>query len=596
MRTILPDMSLPVIAGLITHGANGALPVALTFLKSAAVVAVLVYLKIKFPRIWGRSGLERLERFGKSLAARRGLWVFLVGFSLLAIRAAVIPVSGIPVPDGHDEYSYLLAGDTFAHGRLTNPPRSMWIHFETFHVIWHPTYMSMYPPGQGLVLAVGEILGNPWIGQLLAASLMCAAICWMLQGWIPPRWAPLGGVLAVARLGFLSYWTNGYWCASLPALGGALVLGALPRIVHHRRRRDAVIMAIGLFILANSRPYEGLLLSLGVALVLLAWMFGRRGPSLSTSLGRIVLPLVLTLAPLAAWTGYYYYRVTGSPFRLAYSVNRETYAMGRYFIWQSAWPQKIYHHAKMQAQYERELRESRENQTLRGFLHRARGKLYYFWQVYLVPPLPFVLIGLPCAVRDRKMRVPWLIGAIFVIGLSVEVWFLPHYSAPATALLFLILMQCIRHLRLFCWRERAVGLAFVRAVIVIYIGTVVLRVALAVAHIHPEKEWQHGDMERASIAQQLTALPGQHVGLVRYAPDFDLDLEWVSNAGPIDAPKIVWARDMGPEKNRDLLAYYRGREFWTVHGGLSPPHLEPYPQSAAGGEAENEDVYTFRVE
>jgi hypothetical protein len=581
MRMVLPDMSLPVIAGLITHGERGALPVLLTFLKSAAWVAILVYLQIKFPRVWARSGLERLERWGKSPAARRGLSVFLVGFSLLVIRAAVIPVSGIPLPHGHDEYSYLLAGDTFAHGRLTNPPHPMWIHFETFHVIWHPTYMSMYPPGQGLVLALGEVLGDPWIGQLFAAALMCGAICWMLQGWIPPGWALLGGVLGVARLGFLSYWTNGYWCACLPALGGALVLGALPRIEHHRRWRDAAIMAIGLFILANTRPYEGFLLSLGVALAMLAWMFGRHGPALRISLLRIVLPLLLTLAPLAAWTGHYYYRVTGSPFRPAYSVNRETYAMGRYFIWQTAWPQKTYHHARMQAQYERELRESRENQTLRGFLHRACAKLYYFWQVYLVPPLPFVLIALPCAVRDRKMRVPWLIGGIFLIGLSVEVWSLPHYAAPATALMFLILMQCMRHLRLFQWQERPVGLAFVRAVTVIYIGTVVLRAALALAHVHPEKEWQHGDIERASIVQQLTAVPGQHVVLVSYSPDFDPNLEWVYNASDIDGSKIVWARDMGPEKNQELLAYYRGRQFWTVYAGPSPPRLEPYQISTA---------------
>jgi hypothetical protein len=502
---------------------------------------------------------------------------------MLVIRAAVIPVSGIPLPNYHDEYSYLLAGDTFAHGRLTNPPHPMWIHFETFHVIWHPTYMSMYPPGQGLVLALGQMLGNPWIGQLLAASLMCAAICWMLQGWIPLRWALLGGVLTVPRLGLLSYWTNGYWCACLPAIGGALVLGALPRIKGHQRWRDAAIMAIGLFVLANTRPYEGLLLSLGVAIALLAWMFGRDHPPLRISLVKVVLPLILTLAPLAAWTGYYYYRVTGSPFRMTYELNRETYAMGRYFVWQSPWPRKTYHHAKMQAQYERELRESRENQTLRGFLRRARGKLYYFWQVYLIPPLPFVLIALPCAVRDRRMRVPWLIAGIFVLGLAVEVWFLPHYSAPATALLFLILMQCMRHLSLFRWRRQPVGLAFVRAVAVIYIAAVVLRVGLAVTHIHPEKEWQHGDMQRASIAQQLSALPGQHVVLVSYSPDFDLDREWVSNLSDIDDEKIVWARDMGAEENRELINYYPGREFWLVRGGLAPPHLEPYRESKSSG-------------
>jgi hypothetical protein len=572
--TLFEMADLPLCAGLVTRGA---FPVVLKFLKPVAIVAILVYLQLRFPQTWVASlGLLRLERFGKMLAARKGLCVFLVGLLLLAIRSAVIPVSGIPLPQFHDENSYLLAADTFAHGRLTNPPHPMWVHFETFHVIWHPTYMSMYPPGQGLILALGQVLGNPWIGQLFAAALMCAAICWMLQGWIPPQWALLGGTLVVARLGLLSYFTNGYWCACLPAVGGALVLGALPRIKHHTRRRDAVIMAIGLFILANTRPYEGFLLSFGVAIALFTWMFGKNRPPARVSLARIVLPLLLTLAPLAAWTSYYYDRVTGSPFRMTYDVNRETYAMGRYFIWQSPWPRKTYHHAKMQAQYERELKEAQEYQTLRGFIRSARHKLFYFWQDYLVLPLPFVLIALPCAARDRRLRVPWMIAAIFVIGLALEVWFLPHYFAPASALLFLILMQCMRHLRLFRWREQPVGLAFVRAVSVIYVGTVVLRIALAVAHIHPEREWQHGDMQRESIVQQLKALPGEHVVLVTYSPDFDLDREWVYNLSNIDGAKIVWARDMGSENNRELLAYYPARQFWMVHAGSSPPHLEPY--------------------
>jgi hypothetical protein len=549
----------------------------LKVLKPVAVVAVVVYLLIKFPQIWEVLGLGRIERFGKKIAKRKGLCVFLVGLSLFVIRGVGALLLGVPLPHYHDEFSYLLAADTFAHGRLTNPPHPMWVHFETFHVIWRPTYMSMYPPGQGLILALGEVLGNPWIGQLLASALMCAAVCWMLQGWIPARWALLGGVLVVARLGLLSYFTNGYWSACLPAVGGALVLGALPRIQHGARKIHAVVMGVGLFILANTRPYEGFLLGLGVAIALLAWMMGKNGPPARVSLGRIVLPLVLTLAPLAAWTGYYYYRVTGSPFRMAYDVNREMYAMGRYFIWQKPWAQKTYHHAKMQAQYERELREATEYKTLRGFLRRGRGKLYYFWQVYLVPPLPFVLIGLPCAARDRRLRVPWMILGIFVVGLAIEVWFLPHYFAPATALLYLFLMQCMRHLRWFEWRERPVGLAFVRAVCVIYVVTVVWRIALAVGHVHPEKEWQHGDMGRAAIVKELDALPGKDVVLVRYAPDFDLDREWVFNGADIDGQKIVWARDMGAEKNQELLDYYPGRKFWMVEADGSAK-LEPYTE------------------
>ena len=521
------------------------------------------------------SFLDASARVFRQFALRRVLAALSVGLGVVIVRLALIPVIGTPEPRWNDEFSYLLAGDTFAHGRLTNPTHPMWIHFESFHIIQHPTYMSMYPPAQGLVLAAGQVVGHPWLGQLLITAAMCSAICWMLQAWVPPPWALVGAILAALRLGILSYWMNTYWCASVAALGGALVLGAWPRLRRNMHPRYGFVLALGLVLLANSRPYEGFVFSIPVAIAILSW-FIARPLQIRKGIPALVAALVV-LAAGAAATAHYYERVTGSPWLMTYQVNRSQYSAAPYFIWQKLRAEPAYQHPVMRDYYRGEAREFERNRTLRGYLQRGTQKFLEWWRFYLGPLLTVPLLALPWIIRQRKMRLPVAICAVMIAAFAVQTWTLPHYFSPAAGALYILLTQGLRHI----YARRGIAKDAAVAIPILACLMIVIRMMAAATHTQIEPAWPRGNLERAAILSQLRGMPGEQLVLVRYGPEHDLNREWVWNRASLDSAKVIWARDMGTAQNQELLDYFKSRRAWQLDADDPAPTLQPYTAAPA---------------
>jgi hypothetical protein len=526
------------------------------------------------------------ERFTFRIGQNKAVAVLTLALLPILLRLCLSWLVPVPVPGIHDEFSYLLAADTFAQGRLTNPPHTMWVFFETIHVNQLPTYMSKYPPAQGAVLAVGQVLGHPWVGVLISVSVMCVAIFWMLQGWLPQRWAFLGASFVALRLGAFSYWVNSYWGGAIPAIGGALVLGAVPRVMRLYRVRDVVFLAVGLSILANSRPLEGFILCSSVALSLTV-VFRRKAPaSLRRFASRVAsFPVIATLLSTALFMGFYNWRGTHNALIFPYVVNDQTYGNAPHFVWQHAMAPRHSVNPQLEGlyawerQYWSEHRMDSAKHLARHFAFVVVKFAYFFlWPQFFFPfALAFFLV------RDIKIRFFLLQFLICFLGMVAVVWSQPHYAAPLTATIFFLVTQALRYIRLWRYRGQPVGLALSRVLVAftfamtfVYIAEATRNPSLA-SFVAPAGVWANpGNQSRAEILKQLEAISGKHLVIVRYSTGNADTGEWVYNRADIDNARIVWAREIPGVDTEPLLNYFSSYNVWLLEPRFSPPRLTPF--------------------
>jgi hypothetical protein len=498
-------------------------------------------------------------------------------YALVAALSALGSLAGVllglgPVANGGDEFAYLLGGQTFAAGRLTNPTHPYWKFFETYHVLAQPTYMAKYPPGQSLVLALGYKLGNPIFGVWLSGMTFALATAWMVRARLARRWALLGGIFTILQFGATHYYTQSYWGGAVAATAGALIIGATLRLARTPSRAAAAWLGVGAAVGLLSRPFETCLLCVAPGLLVLQRL-GRTHPARR----RYAVNLLLVSAPIVGaallFQAILNQAITGDWWRLPYTTYEKQYSGTPFFVWQAARTTPVFNNEVMALFHRYFIVATTRFESAVPLVWLQR--LYDTSVSSLGPLLGLAAVLGSAFYPTRTVRFLWLVVGISSLGFVATYWYLSHYYAGLHGLWFLL---GIHGLRAGFLLTRARRLPFALAAIAVIGMCTAVRIS---ADIKLKPYVDSLGFARQKIQRQLVEIGGDHLVFVRRFRPFNFHFIWVHNEADIDGSHVIWAHDRGPEENRQLIDYYHGkRRLWLLTEGNDQPRLQPFEATA----------------
>ncbi|MFK7886982.1 MAG: hypothetical protein AB8G16_08995 [Gammaproteobacteria bacterium] len=481
-----------------------------------------------------------------------------------------------PVPRIHDEHAHLLAGHTFARGQLANESHAYADHFAAINVLSEPVYASKFPPGQGLVIALGLLAFDyAHAGIALSAGAFMCALFFMLTRLHSRRWALWGCALAGVQMVLFGYWGTTFWGGYVAATGGALVAGVCLDAWRNARIdiKFTIVLMIGLWLLSVSRPMYGVVMATPFIVLWLVqlWRSRRR----SSVVGPILVFMIGGVGILG-FQATYNYAITGQPHVFPHSLYQATYGHPAIFMWsQQGAPKNEGKNEKFYFVHDafepESVVEARTNPMqhvgLKGLVH---------WLFFVGPFCSILLLGLRGVARVARYRfVLGVTGMILVFDL-ITPWLMPHYIAPVAALVVCLLTACAgvlysRFARVPALRIAIAGFPLILLALYCVLQGWQLRST-------PKELWldrwiffqeidTQPNRDRQRIAAHLAADGREHIVLVpqqRPLPQSMRHNGWVNNMVPIDEQSVLWAWDLGADANAPFLADYPQRSVWRL--------------------------------
>ncbi|HEX8916802.1 MAG TPA: glycosyltransferase family 39 protein, partial [Humisphaera sp.] len=511
-------------------------------------------------------------------------------------------------PKTHDDLSYLLQIRMLAAGRLWMPAHPLADHFDAFYVITRPVYGSMYFPGAALMYVPTAWLDLPtWLLPATVAGAVVGLVYRVVAELVDGVAGLLAG-LGVASLSFFRMYS-----VLLTSHEPTLLLGLLLAWGYLRWRRSAggrrggwcAFVGAAAGWAAITRPADAVCFALpvGVAMLLDLLRPVPRGtgvrPAPSGSAGRkaktderreheptphatggwrgvaaTLLLLVVGAAPFLALQGWMNVGVTGRLLGLPYALYHDRDQPGTGFGFHrldpsaepaSVVPQKRAHYATFYRRYA----ERHQPDRVLGWW----GRLYLPLAADAALPGRAALVLLPVGLLglsgDRRR---WAVAAalpLLLVTYFLNTFFLEHYAlaaVPAAVLLATLGMRQLAAAAGRAWGPRVfAGLAagFVALCLSVLPETNAVWAALRQPEVGDETFKSAVMTVRAAIptaSEQDIHKPA--IVLVRWAPGADVQAEPVYNVDTVwpDDAAVIFAHDLGPERNRELFRYYAARE------------------------------------
>ena len=182
-----------------------------------------------------------------------------------------------------------------------------------------------------------------------------------------------------------------------------------------------------------------------------------------------------------------------------------------------------------------------------------------------------------------------LIGPVYFVRLVATKpnaaldWLSRHSSLLMMATIAMLVV--IRLGSMFAAKFRARPSWLVASCEFLLLGGLVLQICANQMKSYPDNYAFVDDLNepfRKPVEQQLAALPGEHLVLVRYAKDHNSGEEYVYNKADIDHAKTVWAREIPGMDLSPLLAYFRNRDIWIYEPDENNSVVRPYSAQVDG--------------